>query len=86
LLLFNAIRSNPENVAHGREGIYFAANCEYTGYEIAKAISEALVDLGIGSSPQATSFTKAELKLYFRVRFLTTFWQMLARLDCPHWI
>ena len=73
MLLFNAIRSNPDNVAHGREGIYFAANCEYTGYEIAKAISEALVDLGIGSNPEATSFTKAELKLYFRVRFLTTY-------------
>ena len=65
LILFNAILANPSAVAHGREGIYFVENAEYTGYELAKATSEALVELSIGTTREATAFTNDELELYF---------------------
>ena len=68
LILFNAILANPSNVTHGREGIYFVENAEYTGYELAKATSEALVELGVGTTKEATAFTNDELELYFGVR------------------
>lgn len=67
LLLFNAIRSNPDSVAFGREGIYFAENSEYTGYEIAKATSQALVELGVSQPHEPTAFTTEELDQYFGV-------------------
>ncbi|EDR01044.1 uncharacterized protein LACBIDRAFT_333595 [Laccaria bicolor S238N-H82] len=65
LILFNALLANPSSLAHGREGIYFVENAEYTGYELAKATSDALVELGIGATREATAFTNDELELYF---------------------
>ena len=48
LILFNAILTNPSNIAHGCEGIYFVENAKYMRYELAKATSEVPVELGNG--------------------------------------
>ena len=55
LILFNAILTNPSNIAHGHEGIYFVENAEYMGYELTKATSEALIELGNGTTREANS-------------------------------
>lgn len=73
LILFNAIRSNPDSVPFGREGIYFAESSEYTGYEIAKATSEALVELGVSQPHEPTAFKPEELDEYFGI-----FWPFLS--------
>uniref|UniRef100_A0A8H8CEH7 NmrA-like domain-containing protein n=1 Tax=Psilocybe cubensis TaxID=181762 RepID=A0A8H8CEH7_PSICU len=65
IILFDAIRNSPDNVAHGTEGYYFAENFEYSGIELARATSEALVELGIGSSSEPSAFTQEELDTFF---------------------
>ena len=65
-ILFDAILSDP-NLPHGREGYYFAENGEYKLYDLAKAYSQALYDLGKGKSPDPTSFTADEVQKYFGV-------------------
>jgi hypothetical protein len=47
---------------HGREGYYFGENGEYTQYEAAKAVAEALVAKGLGQTSEPTSFTEEEIK------------------------
>lgn len=68
LILFDTIRTNPEVVGHGPEGYYFAENFEYSGIELARATSEALVALGVGTSSEPSPFTEAELDTFFGVR------------------
>jgi len=63
-ILLDTILSDP-NLAHGREGYYFAENGEYKLYDVAKAYSQALYDLGKGKSPEPTSFTAEEAQKYF---------------------
>ncbi|CAA7258836.1 unnamed protein product [Cyclocybe aegerita] len=57
LLLFEAIQANPNGVP---SGYYFAENGEYTSIELAAAISDALVDLGVGSTREPSTFTIEE--------------------------
>ncbi|KAF8656785.1 hypothetical protein AX16_002337 [Volvariella volvacea WC 439] len=64
LVLFNSIRSNPAGTPHGREWYYFGENGEYTGYEISKAIGQALVDAGKLKDAEPDSFTEAEQPQY----------------------
>ena len=64
VVLFDAIRKNP-GIGHGREGFYFVVNGEHTLYELGKAVSQALVDLGKGKSAEPTTFTKVELDTLF---------------------
>ncbi|KAF8158469.1 hypothetical protein B0H34DRAFT_846653 [Crassisporium funariophilum] len=66
VVLFDAIRTNPSGVPHGREGYYFAENCEYSAEEVARAISEALVDLGVGTSREPSAFTEEECGKYWK--------------------
>jgi hypothetical protein len=65
-ILLDTILSDP-NLAHGREGYYFAENGEYMLYDVAKAYSQALYDLGKGKNPEPTSFTAEEAQKYFGV-------------------
>ncbi|PPQ79216.1 hypothetical protein CVT25_002822 [Psilocybe cyanescens] len=65
LILFDTIRSRPEAAGHGAEGYYFAENCEYSGIELARVISEALVEFGVGTSKEPSAFTQAELDTFF---------------------
>jgi len=64
LVIFESIMTNPEGTGHGREGIYFGENGEHKLYDVAKTISQALVDLGRGKSTEPSTFTKAELDKY----------------------
>ncbi|KAJ3516694.1 hypothetical protein NLJ89_g966 [Agrocybe chaxingu] len=57
LLLFDAIQGDPQGVP---SGYYFAENGEYTAIELATAISEALVDLGVGNTREPSPFTIEE--------------------------
>ncbi|KAK1224079.1 hypothetical protein PQX77_008409 [Marasmius sp. AFHP31] len=56
---------NPDRTGHGREGYYFGANGEHSLLDVCRSIGAALVDLGIGTSPEPTSFTKEEIDKYF---------------------
>ncbi|KAG6331882.1 hypothetical protein ID866_7208 [Astraeus odoratus] len=48
--------------AHGREGLYFGENGEYKLYDVAKAVSQALYELGKGESPEPETFTEEDYK------------------------
>jgi hypothetical protein len=65
-IVFDATLSDP-NLPHGREGYYFAENGEYKLYDLAKAYSQVLYDVGKGKSPDPTSFTADEVQKYFGV-------------------
>jgi len=65
IILFNAIRANPDKVGHGRDGYYFGVNGEHTMYDVGKEVGRALVALGKSSSDEPTTFTKEDLDKYF---------------------
>jgi hypothetical protein len=65
-IIFDAALSDP-NLPHGRDGYYIAENGEYRLYDLAKAYSQALYDLGKGKSPDPTPFTADEAQKYFGV-------------------
>jgi len=65
IVLFDTIRSKPGSAGHGSEGYYFAANGQYSALEVARAISEALVDLGAGQSREPAVFTPEEVDKFF---------------------
>ncbi|KAG6901123.1 hypothetical protein C0995_000372 [Termitomyces sp. Mi166 len=64
IVLYDSIKNNPAT-GHGREGFYFGENDEYTLYQIGKTISEVLVEMGKGKSPEPTTFSKEEIDKYF---------------------
>jgi len=61
IILYDSVDSNPA-MGHGREGYYFAENGEYSQYEAAKAISEAMLANGKGTTLEPTTFKTEELK------------------------
>lgn len=63
--LFNAVIEYPDKTGHGREGYYFGENGEESWSNISRAIGEVLVELGIITDPEPTSFTEEELVKYF---------------------
>ncbi|TFK72944.1 NAD(P)-binding protein [Pluteus cervinus] len=65
--IFNSILSegSSKQPGHGRSGFYFAENGEYTMYDLAKAVSSVLYQLGKGKDPKPTTFTEAEMEKYF---------------------
>ncbi|KAH8990310.1 hypothetical protein EDB92DRAFT_1999227 [Lactarius akahatsu] len=63
-IILDAALSDP-NTPHGRDGYYFGASDEYRLYDLAKAYSRALYDLGKGKSPEPTPFTAEEAHKYF---------------------
>ncbi|KAG6327950.1 hypothetical protein ID866_11139 [Astraeus odoratus] len=48
--------------AHGREGFYFGENGEHRLYDVAKAISQTIYELGKGKSPEPETFTEEDYK------------------------
>ncbi|KDR76268.1 hypothetical protein GALMADRAFT_247574 [Galerina marginata CBS 339.88] len=76
VVLFDAIRSNPDSTGHGRKGFYFGENGEHTLYQVGKAIAEDLVALGKATNPEPSTFTDDEIKLYFQG---STFWGTNSR-------
>jgi len=68
-ILFDATLADP-NLAHGREGYYFAENGEYKLHDVAKAYSQALYDLGRGKSPDPTTYSDQEVQQYFGAPWL----------------
>ena len=65
ITLFDTIRTNPDAAGHGWEGYYNGENGEYTWYELGKAVGQALVELGVASSAEPTTFAQEELLKYF---------------------
>ncbi|KAJ8456487.1 hypothetical protein ONZ45_g18699 [Pleurotus djamor] len=63
-LVFNAALTK-SGTGHGLDGYYFGASDEHTLYDIGRSISEAFVDMGLGKSPEPTTFTKDEIDKYF---------------------
>ena len=72
LLIFNAAVTKSE-IGYGINGYYFGENGEHSLYVVGKAIAETLVKLGIGSSPEPTTFTKQEIDKYLGVSVFQTF-------------
>ena len=65
MLIFDSHTSSPDKTGHGWEGYYFGENGEHSWYEISKAIGEALVELGVATEAEPTTFTVEELVQYF---------------------
>ncbi|KAI0940979.1 hypothetical protein AcV7_003207 [Taiwanofungus camphoratus] len=65
IILLDAIAEDPERVGHGRAGFYFGENGEHTGYDISRAIAQALVELGVSKSAEPTPYTTEELVKYW---------------------
>jgi hypothetical protein len=84
IVLYNSIITNPA-IGHGREGIYFGENGEYSFYELARAIGEALVAVGKTDNPEPTTFTKKELDGYFKVSNHSSFVLEQADHDSQGW-
>lgn len=66
MTLYDAILDgkNPA-VGHGREGYYFGASGEHCLYDLSKAVSDTLIELGKAKSTEVTSFTPEEVNKYF---------------------
>jgi hypothetical protein len=67
-LLFDAARKDPDSIGHGKDGYYFVENLEYSAYEIAEAIGQALVELGVADTAEPSAFSEEELVQIFGVR------------------
>ncbi|PPQ67713.1 hypothetical protein CVT25_009319 [Psilocybe cyanescens] len=73
IILFDAVRKNPEITGHGFEGYYFPESSRFSFEELARAISESLVEAGVGDSKEPSVFTQEEVDtLYGPV------WRLLA--------
>jgi len=57
-------------VGHGREGIYNVVNGEHHHYQLAEAISQAFVALGLGDDPKPSTFTPEEEQKYLGVSII----------------
>ena len=77
ITIYNSVL-NP-STGHGREGYYFAENGEYSQYEAAKAISEAMFEFEKGAALEPTMFTADELKHTPEVKQIAfhTFFKMI---------
>ncbi|CDO71823.1 hypothetical protein BN946_scf184939.g47 [Trametes cinnabarina] len=64
-ILFDRVLADPEGVPHGRTGIYLLENGEHSWYDISKAIGQAMVELGLSSAAEPTSFTDEEMAKVF---------------------
>ncbi|EIW84049.1 NAD(P)-binding protein [Coniophora puteana RWD-64-598 SS2] len=49
-----------QDIGHGREGFYFGENGHYSWYDLSKAVSQALAEVGRSDKPEPTPFTKEE--------------------------
>jgi len=83
IVLLDTIRSKPDSAGHGSEGYYFAVNGQYSAIEVARTISEALVDLGAGESREPAAFTTEETDKFFGV---CRFSQILSHPGANSWI
>ena len=77
--LFDAAVFNPERASHGREGYFFVAGSERSGYEVVKAVGEALVELGVITEWEPDVFTAAERLKYFGSEYIATLFFSNAR-------
>ncbi|THU92346.1 NAD(P)-binding protein [Dendrothele bispora CBS 962.96] len=63
-ILLNTCIQSPNTLGHGREGIYNLMNDEYDNYQLAEAISQALISLGLGENSAPSTFSAEEEKKY----------------------
>ncbi|KAM6504225.1 NAD-P-binding protein [Amanita muscaria] len=70
--LFDAIEAKNELATHGREGTYIAENGYHTMYQVAQALQQAFIELGISKETEPTPFTREELQKYFGNDYLGT--------------
>jgi hypothetical protein len=73
MLIFDRARANPEDTPHGREGFFFGASGEHTLYDVSKRIAEVLFELGVGKTPEPTTFSDEEMLKYFGVSLLSKY-------------
>ncbi|KAF8956987.1 hypothetical protein BDZ97DRAFT_1924934 [Flammula alnicola] len=73
-VIFDTIRSNPDAAGNGPEGYYFVGNTEFSGLEMGRTISEALVDLGVGTSREPRALSQEECETFYP----TPFWRIIG--------
>ncbi|KAF5336915.1 hypothetical protein D9611_002863 [Ephemerocybe angulata] len=73
LRLFDAARSPSSSIGHGREGFYFAENCEYSALEIAQEAGRVLHKLGAAEVREPDVFSEEEIQASFGA-----FWEILS--------
>jgi nucleoside-diphosphate-sugar epimerase len=65
LVLWDALRANPDAPGAGWAGFYFGESGSHSLLELAEAVGAALVAAGKAKDAAPTTFTKAELDEYF---------------------
>lgn len=64
IILLDKLLANPQAVAHGRQGYYFAENGEHTWGQLSLAIGIALERVGISKSVEPTTLNEEEVARY----------------------
>ncbi|KAF5367931.1 hypothetical protein D9758_004347 [Tetrapyrgos nigripes] len=64
-ILLDSTILHPDSIGHGCQGIYNAVNGEYSSYQLAEGIGQALVDLGYADNPIPLTFSTEEENKYF---------------------
>jgi nucleoside-diphosphate-sugar epimerase len=59
-----------DSIPHGEEGYYLACSGDYSSLDIGRAIGEEMVDLGLASTAEVTSFREDDTR--YRVGFSGT--------------
>ncbi|EAU83195.2 hypothetical protein CC1G_07877 [Coprinopsis cinerea okayama7 len=62
MLIFNAARTSPDKIGHGRDGFYIAETCDYRPKEIMRTVGEVLAKLGLVEDAEPNSFTESEVE------------------------
>ena len=68
MVLYDAIvTKGADNVDHGIRGHYFGENGEHSLLDISKEIGRVMVELGLSTDAEPTSFSDEEFVRYFSV-------------------
>lgn len=66
MVIYDAVvRDGSENVDHGAKGYYFGENGEHLWYDVSKGIAQGMIELGLTTNPEPTSFTAQELEKHW---------------------
>ncbi|KAJ3024045.1 hypothetical protein HKX48_007976 [Thoreauomyces humboldtii] len=64
LVIFDAVRTHPEKVGHGREGFYFAENGQYALIDSTRQIGRVLHELKLADTAEPSAFSEEEIKKF----------------------
>jgi hypothetical protein len=71
--ILDDVLSGSGRAGHGKEGYYFACDCEVSAKEFHGAIGQALYEIGKIQSPRPTTLTQREVEIFFAVSQVSGF-------------